>query len=98
MNDAIDIHANFLTGSILNIESGTEALGKKYDDSAIVTDGPTATLPGYLNNASKQATASLVLDNVTKLEQEVDFDIVDNFIYEDGYQDPKNCCETQRHR
>ena len=91
MNDAIDIPMlTFDSGSILNIESGTEALGKKYDDSASITiDGPTATLPGYLNNASKQATASLVLDNVTKLEQEVDFDIVDNFIYEDGYQDPR---------
>ena len=31
----------------------------------------------------------MVLDNVTKLEQEVNFDIVDNFIYEDGYQDPR---------
>ena len=91
INNANDIAMlNFNSGSITNIVSETEALGKKYDPGSTITiEGPTASLPTYFNNASKNASAILVLDDVTKLENEISFDVVDSFIYEDGYQDPR---------
>ncbi len=91
INDSVDVAMfDFNSGSITDIVAEAEALGKKYDpDSTLTIDSPIATLPSYHNNASKLATASLVLDDVTKLEKEISFDIVDSFIYEDGYQDPR---------
>ena len=54
ISDSDDIAMlNFNSGSISNIVSETEALGKKYDPGSTITiEGPTASLPTYFNNAN----------------------------------------------